>query len=136
MAEVEFPARLSLPLDPERLPAHDDLWRGADRRVRGDEIEASDSETEVSDSPAMNEVDSQSPRRAATRTEATVTVRKPQKRLARNPLDEIATLVRGLAYGAMIELSDAMWKAQPEGSVVTQENLPALLHRWSKSHCS
>ena len=133
MAEVEFPARLSLPLDPERLPAHDDLWRGADRRVRGDEIEASDSETEVSDSPAMNEVDAQSPRGVAMRTEATVTLQKLQERLARNPLDEIATLVQGLTYGAMIELSDAMWKVQSEGSAVTRENLPALLYRWSKS---
>jgi hypothetical protein len=33
----------------------------------------------------------------------------------------------------MIELSDAIWKVQSEGSAVTRENLPALLHRWSKS---
>jgi hypothetical protein len=33
----------------------------------------------------------------------------------------------------MIELAEGMWKVQPDGSTVTQENLPALLHRWSKS---
>jgi hypothetical protein len=33
----------------------------------------------------------------------------------------------------MIELADAMWKSQPEGSAITQDNLPALLHRWCKS---
>jgi len=33
----------------------------------------------------------------------------------------------------MIELSEAVWRAQPEGSAITLENFPALLHRWSKS---
>lgn len=51
----------------------------------------------------------------------------------REPLDEIATLVQALTYGEMIELSEAMWKCQTEGSAVTQETLPALLHRWSQS---
>jgi len=61
------------------------------------------------------------------------TVRKLQEQLDRNPLDEIAMLVQALTYGEMIELAEAMWKVQPDGSAVTQENLPALLHRWSKS---
>jgi hypothetical protein len=49
----------------------------------------------------------------------------------REPLDEIATVVRGLTYGEMIEFAETLWKAQPEGSAITQENLPSLLHRWS-----
>jgi hypothetical protein len=49
------------------------------------------------------------------------------------PLDEIATLVQSLTYAEMMEVSEAIWKGQPEGSAVTQESLPALLHRWSKS---
>ena len=49
----------------------------------------------------------------------------------REPLDEIATVVRGLTYGEMIEFAGALWKAQPEGSAITQENLSNLLHRWS-----
>ena len=55
------------------------------------------------------------------------------QRLTRDPLDEIATLIQGLTYGAMIELSDAMWNVQSPGAAVTRENLPALLYRWSKS---
>ena len=66
-------------------------------------------------------------------TEATLNLRKIQERLNRNPLDEMATLVQGLTYGEMIEFSEGMWKVQAEGSAVTLENLPALLHRWSKS---
>jgi hypothetical protein len=66
-------------------------------------------------------------------TGTTVNLRKLQEQLSRKPLDEIAALVGGLTYGEMIELSEAIWRAQPEGSVITLENFPALLHRWSKS---
>ena len=62
-----------------------------------------------------------------------VNLRKFQEQLARSPLDEIATLVGSLTYGEMIELSEAIWRAQPGGSAITLENFPALLHRWSKS---
>jgi len=57
-----------------------------------------------------------------------------QDHLLRHPLDEIATLVRGLTYGDMIDLANAIWRIQPTGVSITEENLPALLHRWSKSH--
>jgi hypothetical protein len=62
-----------------------------------------------------------------------INLRRLQEQLDRQPLDEIAMLVRALTYGEMIELAEGMWKVQPEGAVVTQENLPALLHRWSES---
>jgi hypothetical protein len=62
-----------------------------------------------------------------------VNLRKIQEELDRDRLDEIATLVLSLTYGEMIELANAIWKAQPEGSAVNQDNLPSLLHRWSKS---
>jgi hypothetical protein len=62
-----------------------------------------------------------------------INLRRLQEQLDRQPLDEIAMLVRALTYGEMIELAEAMWKVQPEGAAVTQENLPALLHRWSQS---
>ena len=45
-------------------------------------------------------------------------------------------LVGGLTYGDMIDFADAIWRIQPEGVFITQENLPALLYRWSKSHRS
>jgi len=70
---------------------------------------------------------------AAMNTGTNISLRKLQEQLDRNPLDEIAMLVQALTYGEMIELAEAMWKVQPDGSTVTQENLPALLHRWSKS---
>ena len=52
---------------------------------------------------------------------------------ARKPLDEVATLIQGLTYGEMIELAETMWNVRPEGSAITQDSLPALLYRWSKS---
>ena len=73
------------------------------------------------------------PAMSAMSTETAVKLRKLEERLTRKPIDEIATLVQGLTYGEMIELAQAMWEAQPEGSAVTQENLPVLLHCWSKS---
>jgi len=62
-----------------------------------------------------------------------INLRKFQEQLNRNRLDEIAALVLALTYGEMIEMANAIWETQPEGSAITQDNLPALLHRWSKS---
>jgi hypothetical protein len=81
----------------------------------------------------MNEVDTPNRRSAEMNTGTTVNLRKLQEQLTRKPLDEIATLVLGLTYGEMIEFAEAMWRAQPEGTAITQENLALLLHRWSKS---
>jgi len=63
----------------------------------------------------------------------TVNLRKLQDQLNRKPLNEIAALVLALTYGEMIEFADAVWKVQPEGSAINQENIPALLHRWAKA---
>jgi hypothetical protein len=81
----------------------------------------------------MNEVDLRNHWRAEMSMGAPVNLRKLQEQLTRKPLDEIATLVQGLTYGEMIELAETMWKIQPEGSAMTLENLPTMLHRWSKS---
>lgn len=70
---------------------------------------------------------------AAMNSETNINLRRLQEQLDRQPLDEIAMLVRALTYGEMIELAEGMWKVQPDGAAVTQENLPALLHRWSQS---
>jgi hypothetical protein len=56
-----------------------------------------------------------------------------QEPQGRKRLDEIAAVMLSLTYGEMIEMADALWRAQPEGSAITQENLPALLHRWSRA---
>jgi hypothetical protein len=65
---------------------------------------------------------------------APINLRKFQEQLDCDRLDEIAALVLALTYGEMIELANEIFKVQPEGSAVTEDNLPALLHRWSKSH--
>ena len=51
--------------------------------------------------------------------------------LGRNRLNEIATLMRSLTYGEMIELAQAIWNIRPEGEEVDQHNLPMMLHLWS-----
>lgn len=50
--------------------------------------------------------------------------------LNRNPLDEIASALRALTYGEMMELAEAIWKTKPE-SDITQDALPMMLHKWS-----
>jgi hypothetical protein len=57
----------------------------------------------------------------------------PRLEFARNRLNEIATLMRSLTYGEMIELAQAIWKIRPEGEDVSQSNLPMMLHLWSTS---
>jgi len=125
MVEGEFPKRLQLPriLERRRAPAVFQL-----EATHGDGA----SEVEASDSPA-NEADMRGHRGDKTNTEATLSLREV-KRQPPNPLDDIATVIQGLTYGEMIELSEAMWKNRPNGSAVTLENLPELLHRWSTFH--
>jgi hypothetical protein len=125
MAEGEFPKRLQLPriLERRRAPA--------DFRLEATDGQSA-SEVEASDSPA-NETDMRGHRGGETNTEATLSLRKV-KRQPPKPLDEIATVIQGLTYGEMIELSEAMWENRPKESAVTLENLPELLHRWSTSH--
>lgn len=88
---------------------------------------------DVANDVTRNGFDMRSHHEVAMNTGTNINLRKLQEQLDRNPLDEIAMLVQALTYGEMIELAEAMWKVQPDGSAVTQENLPALLHRWSKS---
>jgi hypothetical protein len=64
---------------------------------------------------------------------AIVRLARFQDHQGRKRLDEIAAMLLTLTYGEMIDLADALWQAQPEGSSITKDNLPALLHRWSKA---
>ena len=52
--------------------------------------------------------------------------------LSRNRLNEIATLVRSLTYGEMMEFACAIWRIRPEGAI-DQSSLPTMLHLWSIS---
>jgi hypothetical protein len=53
--------------------------------------------------------------------------------LGRNRLNEIASLMRSLTYGEMIELAQAIWKIRPERGDIDEHNLPMMLHLWSTS---
>ena len=70
---------------------------------------------------------------ASTEMSRQVNLRKLEHELNRNPLNEIATMMRALTYGEMMELAQAIWKIRPEGEGVNQDSLPMMLHRWSTS---
>jgi|SRR5882672_1386276 len=59
-----------------------------------------------------------------------VDIGKIEAALARKPLDEIAEKIRALTYGGMIEFAEAIWRVNA-GVEITQEALPAALHRWA-----
>lgn len=125
VSEVEFPRRPLTLGETDRHPLTDDYRSGRNRTGTGRQG--------ASDEGARHRLDVRNHYEVAMNTGTNVNLRKIQEQLDRKPLDEIAMLVQALTYGEMIELAEAMWKVQPEGSAVTQENLPALLHRWSKS---
>jgi hypothetical protein len=121
----EFPNRASAVGDIDRHPLTDDY--GGGRNGAGTARQG------ASDEGARSRFDTRNHYEVAMNTGTNVNLRKLQEQLDRQPLDEIAMLVQALTYGEMIELAEGMWKVQPDGTAVTQENLPALLHRWSKS---
>ena len=65
-----------------------------------------------------------------------VDLRKLEEQLSRRRLDEIADVLRALTYGEMMELAESMWNVRPDGSSLTEHNLPKLLYRWSTSRQS
>jgi hypothetical protein len=125
VVEVDFPKRAPTSRDLERRPIADD-YRPLRYRVGA-------ADPEVAAGPARNELHTADHRGTGMNTGTSVNLRKLHEQLDRKPLDEIAMLVQALTYGEMVELAEAIWKIQPDGSTVTQENLAALLHRWSKS---
>ena len=122
-------AETAIPGKPQKIHGLD--WRPVvnDYRVKAGrsgaaEIESADlAATDASPAPEENEEAMVSP----------INLRKFQEQLNRGRLDEIAALVLSLTYGEMIEMANAIWQVQPDGTAITQDNLPALLHRWSKS---
>jgi hypothetical protein len=124
MVEAEFPKRPPASGETDWRPSID---------YRSERDGAGPVRQAASDDGARNQFDVRNHYEVAMNTGTNVNLRKLQEQLDRQPLDEIAMLVQALTYGEMIELAEGMWKVQPDGSTVTQENLPALLHRWSKS---
>jgi hypothetical protein len=131
MADVIFPKRAPMPRELDTRPIASDyrpkrmrlLARGAveDETYYGDELHDQDySQTspENSDEVVVRREDE---------------LRRPRLELGRDRLNEIATLMRSLTYGEMIELAQAIWNIKPAGEDVDQRNLPMMLHLWSTS---
>lgn len=80
--------------------------------------------------PTAEEMASQEP------ATPTVDLRRLEEELGRKRLDEIADVVRLLTYGEMMELAETMWNIRPDGSELTEHNLPSVLYKWSTSRQS
>jgi hypothetical protein len=125
VADIEFP---------KRPPMLDEILRRSLTDDYGSERDGAELVPYASsDDGAGNGFDMNNHYEVAMNSGTNINLRRLQEQLDRQPLDEIAMLVRALTYGEMIELAEGMWKVQPDGAAVTQENLPALLHRWSQS---
>jgi hypothetical protein len=113
MIDVIFPKRAPTPRERDTRPAPSDYRPKPVRAVGG-----ADSDGYYGDEPA------------SLLDGAGINLHKLEDELNRNRLNEIATLVRALTYGEMMELAHAIWKIRPEGTV-DQQSLPMMLHLWS-----
>jgi hypothetical protein len=62
-----------------------------------------------------------------------VNLQRLEEQLERQPVDEIAALMRALTYGEMMELAEGLCNINGQGSEISKDNLAGLLHRWSTS---
>jgi hypothetical protein len=130
MADVIFPKRASTPRELDTRPIPSDY---RPKRMRLFDTSGTESESYYGDelhghdySEASLEISGEfSPHQSEEE------LSRNRLQLGRDRLNEIATLMRGLTYGEMIELAQAIWKIRPEGEEVCQHNLPMMLHLWS-----
>lgn len=125
MADVIFPKRTPVAREPDARSVLDDY---RPKRLRIHAISEVDGELYQPD-----ELYEESRLESSTEISSQVNLQKLEHELSRNPLNEIATMMRALTYGEMMELAQAIWKIRPEGEGVSQDSLPMLLHRWSIS---
>ncbi len=125
MADVIFPKRAPSPRELDSRPIPSDY---RPRRVRL--LAPNDLDGEGYDGDELSGHDYPE---ASVEISGHVSLHKLEDELGRNRLNEIATLMRTLTYGEMIELAQAIWKIRPEGAEVDQYNLPMMLHLWSTS---
>jgi hypothetical protein len=124
MADVIFPKRAPTPRELDTRPIPSDY---RPRRVRLFDGSSTQSEGHYSD-----ELTNQNYSEASMESSGRVNLPEPDE-FGRDRLNEIATLVRTLTYGEMMELAHAIWKIRPEGAEVDQYSLPMMLHLWSTS---
>jgi hypothetical protein len=117
MIEVIFPKRPPTPRELGTRPVPSD-YRPKNVRAVGDG--GADSDLYYSDEPPSL-LDS-----------AGINLHKLEDELTRNRLTEIATLVRALTYGEMMQFAHAICKIRREGTI-DQQSLPMMLHLWSTS---
>ena len=125
MADVIFPKHAPMPRELDSRPILDDY---RPRKVRMRASDSVDVENYQSD-----ELQEDNHLESSSRISSQINLPKLEHELTRNPLNEIATMVRSLTYGEMMELAQAIWRIRPEGADVDQDSLPMLLHRWSTS---
>lgn len=114
MIDVIFPKRAPSPRERDTRPVPSD-YRPKQLRAVGADGDGyyGDEPADLLDGPGIN-------------------LHKLEDELTRNRLSEIATLVRSLTYGEMMELARAIWNIRPDGTV-DQQSLPMMLHLWSTS---
>ena len=125
MADVIFPKRAPTPRELDARPIPSDY---RPRRVRLLDVSSPESEGDDGD-----ELGDQNYSEASMEITRRDDLRRPEDELSRNRLNEIATLVRTLTYGEMMELAHAIWKIRPAKGEVDQHSLPMMLHLWSTS---
>lgn len=130
MVDVIFPKRAPAPRELDARPIAGDY---RPKRMRLLDASGIDGESYYGD-----ELPDQDYSEASLEISGEVSQHSPEDELSRsrlqlghNRLNEIATLMRSLTYGEMIELAQAIWKIRPEGEAIDQHNLPMMLHLWS-----
>ena len=124
MADVIFPKRAPMPRELDSRPIPSDY---RPKRVR-----LPDGNGTQSDGYYGDELTNQNYSEASMEISGGVNLPRPDE-FGGDRLNEIATLVRTLTYGEMMELARAIWKIRPEGAEVDQYSLPMMLHLWSTS---
>jgi hypothetical protein len=124
MADVIFPKRVPTPRELDTRPIPSDY---RPKRVR-----LLDGSSTLSEGYYGDELTNQNYSEASVEISGRVDLPRPDE-FDRDRLNEIATLVRTLTYGEMMELAHAIWKIRPEGAEVDQYSLPMMLHLWSTS---
>jgi len=124
MADVIFPKRAPTPRELDARPIPSDY---RPRRVRLLDGSSTQSEGYYGD-----ELTNQNYSEASMEISGRVNLPRPDE-FGGDRLNEIATLMRTLTYGEMMELAHAIWKIRPDGAEVDQYSLPMMLHLWSTS---
>jgi hypothetical protein len=103
------------------------LPRATDRRLRAEDFR---SDAFRQDAVERERVEDE------TNVGGSVNLQRLEEQLERRPVDEIAALMRALTYGEMMELAEGLCNVSGQGSEISKDNLPGVLHRWSTSRAA